>query len=255
MNMFRNLFSAVVVLSCVCLSSPTFAAPGAPKVFGEITDVIAAAGYTYVEIDTGKGKVWAAGPETSLKVGDRTGFVTEMPMANFHSKSMNRDFPMIYFVNSYLAEDGSAMAVEVKDLSGSAAPGSGMPAGMMGGMGSLHAPASVHAKTQPVTTTATKIAPVKGGHTIAEVYAQKAALKDKTIHVRGQVTKYTASVMGKNWLHLVDGSGQEDLTVVTTDTSAVGDTVVIEGKLSLDKDFDFGYFYPLLVEDARVTKE
>lgn len=256
MNMFHKTIAAIVLMSGVVQVSPVFAAQAGPTVFGKITDVIAAAGYTYVEIDTGNGKVWAAGPETSLKVGDRTGFDTEMPMANFHSKSMNRTFPMIYFVNSYLSEDGSSRSVDVKDISGASMPAGGMGGLMGGGMGSLHAPASVHAKTQPVTEPVMDpIAKVSGGNTIAEVYAQKADLKDKMVQVRGKVTKYTAAVMGKNWLHMVDGSGQDDLTVVTIDAAAVGDVVVIEGKLSLDKDFDFGYFYPVLVEDAKVTKE
>jgi len=249
MKIPHNLLASIILTVCTLFISPVHAAPEAPIVTGKITEVIAAAGYTYVEIDTGNGKVWAAGPVTNLKVGDRTGFETNMPMANFHSKAMNRDFRFIYFVNSYLTEDGKALSVETKDLSGG-----GSMSGAMGG-GGIQAPASVHAKTQPAVAPSISVAKAEGGQSIAEVYAQKADLKGKTIHVRGQVTKYTASVMGKNWLHIVDGSGKEDLTVVTNDTVAVGDLVVIDGTLAIDKDFEFGYFYPVIVEDAKVTKE
>ena len=271
---------AAVVLGGLLVLSPAFAAP---TIYGKITEVIAAAGYTYVEIDTGDGKVWAAGPETSLKVGDRTGFETNMPMANFHSKSMNRDFPVLYFVNAYLSEDGSAKKFEVKDLSGDAAPAAGgmnsmgsMPGGMggdmadMGGMASKgdgmpempgmggmpHSSMAMHSGQSTTEIPQLKnFAKLKGGNTIAEVYEQKKSLAGKTIRVRGQVIKYTANVMGNNWLHIADSSSKEDLTVVTADQSAMGDVVVIEGKLELDQDFEFGYSYPVIVKDAKITKE
>jgi len=282
MKKFSFSLVAVLLGGLICLS-PAFAGQPGPTVYGEITDVIAAAGYTYVEIDTGNGKVWAAGPETSLKVGDRTGFSTNMPMANFHSKSLNRDFPVIYFVNAYLSEDGSAKKFEVKDLSGDTTPmaggmgnmGSmshdmGDMAGDMAGMASMgdnmagtsdmgnmpHDPSAMHGGQAAAEIPKLKdFAKVKGGYTIAEVHEQKKSLAGKTIHVRGQVIKYTANVMGNNWLHIADSSSKEDLTVVTSDTSAMGDVVVIEGKLELDQDFNFGYFYPVIVKDAKITKE
>ena len=71
------------------------------RIHGKVTDIIKASGYTYAEVDTGKKKVWAAGPVTPLKAGDMIGFSTRMPMKNFHSKSMKRDFPIIYFVDRF----------------------------------------------------------------------------------------------------------------------------------------------------------
>lgn len=282
---------ATVLLSGLLFLSPVYAGQQGPTIYGEITDVIAAAGYTYVQIDTGNGKVWAAGPETSLKVGDRTGFSTNMAMPNFHSKSLNRDFPVIYFVNAYLSEDGSTKKFEVKDLSGDSTPAAGAMGNMgsMGGMGNMggnmphepgmagnmgdsmphnpgmggnmgdnmpHNPGAMHSGQS--TTEIPKLkdfAKAKGGNTIAEVYDQKKSLAGKTIRVRGQVIKYTANVMGNNWLHIADSSSKEDLTVVTSDQSAMGEVVVIEGKLELDQDFEFGYFYPVIVKDAKVTKD
>jgi len=71
------------------------------QISGRVTDVITAAGFTYAEVDTGKEKVWAAGPGiTPLEKGDMVAFSTEMPMHNFHSKSLGRDFPLIYFAKN-----------------------------------------------------------------------------------------------------------------------------------------------------------
>ncbi len=75
------------------------------KISGKVADVINAAGFTYAEVDTGKEKVWAAGPSvTSLKKGDMVAFTTEMPMQNFHSKTLGRNFSLIYFIKQYITD-------------------------------------------------------------------------------------------------------------------------------------------------------
>jgi hypothetical protein len=97
------------------------------------------------------------------------------------------------------------------------------------------------------------------GRTVAEVFARKAALKDKEVAIRGKVVKFTREVMGKNWVHLRDGSGtregkDDDITVTTTDAAAMGDIVLVTGTVRLDKDFGAGYAYPVLIENAKVAK-
>jgi hypothetical protein len=105
----------------------------------------------------------------------------------------------------------------------------------------------------------TGIARAEGGKTIAEVFAEKDALAGAKITVRGKVVKTNAMIMDRNWLHVRDGSGAEganDLTVTTTgELPNVGDTVLITGPVSVDKDFGMGYRYPVIIEDAEVTVE
>ena len=63
---------------------------------------------------------------------------------------------------------------------------------------------------RPAATSATSRSrrrPAQDARTVAEVYAQRAALKDKTVTVRGKVVKSNAGIMGKNWIHLRDGTG------------------------------------------------
>jgi hypothetical protein len=65
--------------------------------------------------------------------------------------------------------------------------------------------------------------------------------------------------MGKNWIHLQDGSGNpsqgtHDLMVTSQDVSSVGDIVTVKGTLSKDKDFGEGYKYAVIVENARINK-
>jgi len=202
------------------------------KIYGKVTDVLEAAGYTYAEVDTGKEKVWAAATTTPLKVGDMVAFTTEMPMQNFHSSAMNRDFPIIYFVNRFTTGDASQADAATAKTS---------PHGAI--------------KSTSTATAIEGINKVEGGNTIAEIHADKQKFNGKAIRVRGQVTKYNANVMGKNWLHIRDSSTLDDLTITTADTAAIDAIVVVEGKLTLDKDFGYGYVYPLIVEDASVKKE
>jgi len=113
------------------------------------------------------------------------------------------------------------------------------------------------APTQAVDLTG--IARAEGGKTIAEVFAEKDQLAGQPVVFRGKVVKANANIMGKNWLHIRDGSGEEgtnDLTVTTgSDLPNVGDTVVVTGPVMLNRDFGMGYTYDILIEDAVVTVE
>ena len=97
-----------------------------------------------------------------------------------------------------------------------------------------------------------------GGVTVEEVFTRRADLVDTEIVMRGEVVKYSAQIMGKNWLHIQDGTGAEgtnDLTITTAATAAVGDTVLVRGVLVADRDFGYGYVYELIIEDAQVAVE
>ena len=100
----------------------------------------------------------------------------------------------------------------------------------------------------------------EGGKTVAEVYAEKAALAGTKVTVRGKVVKANAGIMGKDWLHVRDGSGEDgtnDLTLTTNSSPlpTVGDTVLVTGTVVLDKDFGMGYAYPVMLEDSAVIVE
>ena len=93
---------------------------------------------------------------------------------------------------------------------------------------------------------------------MAEIIAGRKDLAGEQVMVRGKVVKFLPQIMGKNWLHLQDGSGSEgtnDLTVTTMTTVKVGDLVLVSGVVSIDRDFGYGYEYEVLLENAKVTVE
>ena len=205
------------------------ATPKAGQVHGKVIDIIEASGYTYVQVDTGSNKLWAAGPSTPFSKGDMVAFDTSMPMNNFHSKSLDRDFNLLYFVDAFKTDKGNAQPR--------------MP--------------EPHSKLaeQPQTAAIANISKANGGQTIADILANKDALADKAVKVRGKVVKFTGGVLGKNWLHIKDSSTSTDLTVTTDGVANNGDVVLVEGKLGRKRDFGYGYLYDVIVEEAKVTVE
>ncbi len=247
------------------VQSPAAAPAPAPTpwVRGKVLETMDAGNYTYVHIDTGSGKKWAAGPRTAVKVGDEIAFpggALEMP--NFESKSLGRRFESIAFVGALVVGDppaaGKAAATD---------PHAGIP-GMAGG-GDPHAGvAGVPPKSAPHGAPSgssepqidTKnIARANGGYTVGEIHDKRSELEAKEISVRGKVVKFNAGVMSRNWIHLRDGSagqaGANDLTVTTDDRAQVGDTVVVKGRVGVNRDFGFGYRYDVMLESATVDVE
>ena len=225
-------------------------APDGARLTGKVIETFNAAGYTYVRLETPAGETWAAIQETKLKKGEDVAIEAQMTMEKFKSKALNRTFDKIVF--GAMVGEGeapTAMPPAGKMPAGHPAAGAQMPARME--MSS----AEQHMKAPDIG--AIKVPKAEGGKTVAEVWASRTSLNGKEVVVRGKVVKFLAGIMGRNWIHLQDGTGAvgtNDLTVTTEQTAAVGDVVAIKGTLAVDKDFGGGYRYDVIVEKASVTK-
>jgi hypothetical protein len=98
------------------------------------------------------------------------------------------------------------------------------------------------------------------GRTVTELYAARSQLRNRSVAVRGKVVKVLHGIMGRTWIHVRDGTGtrekkDDDLTVTTADDAAVGEVVLVRGRLGVDVDLGAGYVYPVIIEEAKVTKE
>jgi len=98
---------------------------------------------------------------------------------------------------------------------------------------------------------------VEGELHIADLYAKKNELKGKVITIHGNVVKVSDGIMGKSWIHIQDGSGGKETSDIVftsaTQTAKVGDRVIAKGTVAVDKDFGYGYFYPVIVEEATFS--
>jgi len=101
------------------------------------------------------------------------------------------------------------------------------------------------------------VEPCDGCLTIAKLMETKQAVSGKVIKVKGSVTKFNPQIMGKNWVHVQDGSefqGTFDLTITTDLEVTLGQIVTFEGKIALDKDFGYGYSYKVLMEEGKIVQ-
>lgn len=208
---------------------------------GKVVETMDAGGYTYVCLEKNGKKTWVAVSQMKVVVGSKMTFQPGSEMQNFTSKSLGRTFDSIIF-------SGGAVA--------SGTGPAGHPAASATPQGATGSKAQVATKDKAV-----KVEKAAGpnAYTVAEVYAKRSALNKKTVVVKGKVVKVSQGIMGKNWIHIQDGSGDQqkgthNLVATTQDMAAVGDIVTIKGTFAKDRDFGAGYLYKAIVEDAKVQK-
>ncbi len=211
------------------LSDVPLPMPGASptSVSGKVVEVLKVTTYTYLNLESDKGKVWAAVPLAEVKVGEDVTVANAMLMQPYHSSALKRDFENVYF--------GTLVGARA---SAPAHPSAEAPA---------PAPTNVHAEK----------ATGPDAKTVEEVMARAADLKGKSVTVRGVVVKVNLKILGKNWVHIQDGTGSADQKtndlLVTSSSEAlpkVGETVLVKGSIATDQDFGSGYRYAALVENG-----
>lgn len=194
----------------------------------EVVEVIQTNSYTYLLLKEENAKYWAAVSKAEIEEGKTYYYDSFMEMKDFPSKELNKTFETILFLND-ISDQPIPSADEMKEQQ--------------------HTGKVVTDVNESISVT-----PVEGGISIEELYKNKNDYAEKVVTVTGQVTKINTGIMGKNWLHIQDGTADgenHDLTITTDDVASMGDIVIFRGKISLNKDFGYGYAYDVLMEDAK----
>ena len=237
------------------------AAAPAPVFAGEVVETTNSGGYTYVFVSNGTERIWAASTPFAVKVGDSVLVPTNTPMDNFSSKTLNRTFDVIYFTPSIRRLDGGK-GMPAVPAGHPPVAGAGLPAGHPalpsghGGLPAAHPPLGTTAQVVRVDVSGIERAP--GGKTVAEIHAESVSLAGREVTVRGKVVKFNPEIMGRNWIHLQDGTcvgAAGDLTVTSTNAAKVGDQVLATGVVATNRNFGFGYAYAVMIENAKVRVE
>ncbi len=228
---------------------------------GVVIEAHHAGGYTYVKVRTGSGDLWAATALAKVKAGDNVVVPRGNKMVNFQSKALGRTFEQIFFVDHL-------KGAEAVNGAPSSAPSSAPASAPASATGEEAAGVNPHdekavspgAGVPNPQVEVDGLSKPEGGQTIEEIFAGRAALSGKVVKLRGRVVKVNNQIMGRNWIHIQDGTGQSqsgthDLTVTTAAEVSVGSTALVEGTLVLNKDFGAGYKFALIIEDAKVTPE
>jgi len=200
---------------------------------GKVLESMDSGGYTYVNIENAGKKTWVAVPKMNVKVGQTISFQPGAVMTNFQSKTLNRTFETIVFSGGVTGKHETESA----------------------GTSANHTPPKVPADK----TIKVEKASGSDAYIVAELYEKRASLDKKSVVVRGQVVKFSPNIMGKNWIHIQDGSGDpskgtNDILVTSQETANTGDIITVKGTLYKDKDFGSGYKYAVILEEASIKK-
>lgn len=202
----------------------------------EVLEVLQVNSYTYLLVTEDNNKKWLAVPSIDVKVGESYFYKGGMEMPNFKSKELNRTFESVRFLESI-----SKNPVEEKKSS-------------------FQHSSNIESKkiSKPLNEKLSlTIIPDNGGVSIAELFKNKKSFNGKEVRIKGKVTKFNEQVMSKNWVHLQDGTEYDskfDLTITTNAKVQVGDVITVEGTVFLDRDFGYGYFYDVIIENAVLIK-
>lgn len=236
MRVILMLMVVVVIASCVRNKSGQTTQSDLPEnanVF-EVAEVIQGNTYTYMKVKEDMTEKWIATGKTKAEAGDVLYYGEALEMSNFHSKEIDRTFDKIYFIDM------------VSDTPIESNPMGQMPSGHMG---QGHSGAA-----KPDQKSSISLEKSDDEVTIADIYANPKEYKGKEFEIRGVVTKVNKEIMGKNWVHLQDGTSNDgafDLTVTTRALPKVNDEVTFKGTVTLEKDFGAGYYYDVIMEDAE----
>lgn len=192
----------------------------------EVTDFIQTPNYTYIKASEKGNEYWIAVAKMQPEKGEVLYFSKSMEMKNFKSEALNKTFDSILFV---------------EDISGTPS----------------RQGASPHPQVFSQSKAEVKVEPLKDGKTVEQIYNQKNELQGQTVKVRGQVVKYNPHIMGRNWIHIQDGTGSNndfDLMITSPDSVKSGDIVVVEGTVEINQDFGAGYSYQVMLSNGKIHK-
>ena len=210
--------------------------------------------YTYLHLKDSTGRIWAAIPKTPVETGKEIELSDLMVMKNFKSKTLDKTFDIVLFAIPLIKNQGHPKM-----------PGktiSGMPPGMMpAGMPQGATPNGMGASQPKIILKDVKLSKATGkdAYSIEEIYSQKKELSKKTVTVRAKVVKFLPGIMGKNWVHIQDGTGSVetktyDITVSTLDTAEIGDEIIVHGTLAINKNLGSMHSFAVIIEDASLAK-
>ncbi len=201
---------------------------------GIVEQVIQTSNYTYSYVKVADDiEYWIAVARMDIHAGETIYFNKGMEMIDFHSKELDRTFPSIFFIQMASTDPTGGMA---------------------------HANMTEGGKPvkQTIEKMEFKIQKAADGITIEELYKDPQKYNGKKVRIRGKITTFSKEILNMNWAHLQDGSeydGNFDLKVTTAEIVNVDATVTFEGTIELDKDYGYGYYYPVIMQDAVIVHD
>ena len=191
----------------------------------KVLEVLPTSKYVYLNVVENGEEFWIATTKKEVEVGESYFYKNGILKTNFESKEHNRVFDKVYLVaNIVPANHGNQSS-------------------------------TLNQKTNTKTEIQSPIqVDIEGSIKISELVNNKSKYNGKEVQVSGKCTKLNPNIMGRNWIHLKDGSMDEyDLVITSEHVIPEGHIVTMKGTLILDKDFGAGYKYDLIIENGEIV--
>jgi len=242
---------------------PGLPSPSEEKVVsGVVKETMNASGYTYMLVTTNNTDAWVAIPETAIKQGATVNYFEGMEMSAFSSKTLNRTFDSIIFSSGLASEPPAkptAMKAETNDSFASAVKAEQSSPSAPTAVNDTQASGGSSGAIVPLAEISVDKSTAANGYSVSEIFAKAKEINGEKVQVKGQVVKVSPAIMGRNWVHLQDGTGDpmnntHDLVVTTNETVELDAVVTFEGVMTANKDFGAGYKYDAIVEEAALIQ-
>ena len=168
-----------------------------------------------------------------------------MVMQDFTSKALKKTFDKLVFVSAIVNTDKNAKTATQE------------PAAIGKQDDAAHFMGSNHGSADKKTLEVKKVVKNSSGYSVEDLYTKSAELDKKSVKVNAQVVKVSKAIMGKDWVHLQDGSGSNGTNdIIATSknsTVKVGDTVTAEGIIKTKVDLGYGYKFAVIMEEVKFS--
>jgi hypothetical protein len=187
-----------------------------------VLEVLQASNYVYLYVSEGDEEYWLATSKTEVKEGETVYFEGGFLQTNFESKEHHRTFDELYLVNSISKNTPS------KTSSG---------------------------RSESQSSGSSRVVDVSGSVKIADLVSDPKKYSGQTIQISGECVKINSNIMGRNWIHIKDGSKDDYDLVITSDIVVPqGQLITMTGTVALDKDFGASYKYDIIIEDGKLVQ-
>jgi hypothetical protein len=201
-----------------------------------VKEILPTTKYVYLNVQENDELFWIATRKQKINIGGTYFYKGGLLKTNFESKEHNKVFEKIYLVTSLVQANHGDNNITINDSK-------------------LKTQSTEkHIKENSDSNSETKIDQT-GSIKIAELVENKNKYEGKTLQVSGKCVKINPNIMGRNWIHIKDGS-KDDYDLVITSNMFVkeGSMITIKGTVTLNKDFGAGYKYDLILEDGIIVQ-